>query len=40
MKKINKDLEKTQEILKTGVIVDESITEGHFAPKEAPIYIV
>ncbi|XOD67180.1 MAG: transposase [Flavobacteriales bacterium Tduv] len=33
LKKINKELEKHQAIVKTGVIVDASITVRPFAPK-------
>ncbi|XOD66910.1 MAG: hypothetical protein ACMUEL_02480 [Flavobacteriales bacterium Tduv] len=40
LKKINKDLEKHQAIVKTGVIVDASITVRFLAPKGAPIYVV
>ncbi|XOD67183.1 MAG: transposase [Flavobacteriales bacterium Tduv] len=40
LKKINKELEKYQAIVKTGVIVDVSMTVNPFAPKGAPTYVV
>ncbi|XOD67229.1 MAG: transposase [Flavobacteriales bacterium Tduv] len=40
LKKINKELEKHQAIVKTGVIVDASITVSPFAPKGVPTYVV
>ncbi|XOD66778.1 MAG: transposase [Flavobacteriales bacterium Tduv] len=36
LKKINKELERHQAIVKTGVIVDARITVRPFAPKGAP----
>ncbi|XOD67828.1 MAG: transposase [Flavobacteriales bacterium Tduv] len=38
LKKINKELEKHQAILKIGVIVDSSITVSPFVPK-GPTYV-
>ncbi|XOD66913.1 MAG: hypothetical protein ACMUEL_02495 [Flavobacteriales bacterium Tduv] len=40
LKKINKELEKHQAIVKIRVIVDASITVSHFAPKGTPTYVV
>ncbi|XOD68091.1 MAG: hypothetical protein ACMUEL_09575 [Flavobacteriales bacterium Tduv] len=40
LKKINKKLEKHQAIVKTGVMVDVSITVSLLAPKGAPTYVV
>ncbi|XOD67146.1 MAG: hypothetical protein ACMUEL_03900 [Flavobacteriales bacterium Tduv] len=40
LKNINKELEKHQVIVKTGVIVDASITESPLAPKGVPTYVV
>ncbi|XOD67926.1 MAG: transposase [Flavobacteriales bacterium Tduv] len=40
LKKINKELEKHQAIVKTGVIVDVSITERLLAPKGTSTYVV
>ncbi|XOD68189.1 MAG: transposase [Flavobacteriales bacterium Tduv] len=40
LKKINKELEKYQEIVKTGVIVEASITVSPFFLKGAPTYVV
>ncbi|XOD67006.1 MAG: transposase [Flavobacteriales bacterium Tduv] len=40
LKKINKKLEKNQVIVKTGVIVDASITVSPLAHKGTPTYIV
>ncbi|XOD66854.1 MAG: transposase [Flavobacteriales bacterium Tduv] len=40
LKKINKQLGKHQAIVKTGVIVDTSITVRPFAPKGPPTYVV
>ncbi|XOD66714.1 MAG: hypothetical protein ACMUEL_01315 [Flavobacteriales bacterium Tduv] len=40
MKKINKELGKHQMIVKTGVIVDASITVRPFASKRSPTYVV
>ncbi|XOD67024.1 MAG: transposase [Flavobacteriales bacterium Tduv] len=40
LKKINKELEKHQAIVKKGVIVDASITMSLFAPNWAPTYVV
>ncbi|XOD68018.1 MAG: transposase [Flavobacteriales bacterium Tduv] len=40
LKKINKELEKYQAIVKTGVIVNASIAVRSFAPKVAPTYVV
>ncbi|XOD66978.1 MAG: hypothetical protein ACMUEL_02880 [Flavobacteriales bacterium Tduv] len=40
LKKINKELEKHQTIVKTRVIVDGSITVSRFAPKGIVIYVI
>ncbi|XOD67358.1 MAG: hypothetical protein ACMUEL_05180 [Flavobacteriales bacterium Tduv] len=40
LKKINKELEKHQVIVKTGVIIDASITVRPFSPNGAPTYVV
>ncbi|XOD66839.1 MAG: transposase [Flavobacteriales bacterium Tduv] len=40
LKKVNKGLEKHQAIVKTGMIVDSSITVSYFSPKGAPIYVL
>ncbi|XOD67278.1 MAG: transposase [Flavobacteriales bacterium Tduv] len=40
LKKINKELEKHQAIVKTIVIVNTSITVNLFAPNGAPPYVV
>ncbi|XOD67304.1 MAG: hypothetical protein ACMUEL_04890 [Flavobacteriales bacterium Tduv] len=39
LKKINKELEKNQAIVKTGVIVDVSITVSSLAPKGGPTFV-
>ncbi|XOD67218.1 MAG: transposase [Flavobacteriales bacterium Tduv] len=40
LKKINKELEKHQAIVKKGVIVEVSIRVSSLAPKGDPIYVV